>query len=249
MKIIKESIELHSELNPRLFNQDNQLKEDVRNSLLNICKYFIEGLQEENIPLRVVDIWLLGSNAAYNYTKDSDIDVHIMASFDELEGIENIIKILYNYVKSDFNKSHDIKVKGHEVELYIEDMNTTAISNGIYSILYNEWIKVPTKMVPSDIESLNIDVETTDLYKQFYNQYQQLNTDINEIQDFINRLYILRNASLINDGEFGLGNLVFKELRNNGVLQKLKDKLRELKSKELTLEKLEKRGQCHRQFH
>ena len=48
----------------------------------------------------------------------------------------------------------------------------------------------------------------------------------------------MRKESLAQEGEFGVGNLVFKEFRNQGILQELKDKIVELEDKELTLEHL-----------
>ena len=63
----------------------------------------------------------------------------------------------------------------------------------------------------------------------------------NILDDLINKgskidyLDDLRKSSLKKDGEFGLGNLVFKEFRNRGYLQNLKDKKYEVKSKELSL--------------
>ena len=40
----------------------------------------------------------------------------------------------------------------------------------------------------------------------------------NEVEDFINDLYLMRKESLAKDGEWGTGNLVFKEFRNQGIL-------------------------------
>lgn len=48
----------------------------------------------------------------------------------------------------------------------------------------------------------------------------------------------MRKNSIAVDGEFGEGNLLFKELRNLGYKSKLKDKYRELTANDLTLESL-----------
>jgi hypothetical protein len=37
----------------------------------------------------------------------------------------------------------DIKIHGIEIELYIQDIRSTTVSNGIYSICDNVWIKEP----------------------------------------------------------------------------------------------------------
>ena len=44
-----------------------------------------------------------------------------------------------------------------------------------------------------------------------------------DIEKFINDLYDLRKSSIEKDGEYGLGNLVFKEFRNLGYLSNLKN--------------------------
>ena len=55
------------------------------------------------------------------------------------------------------------------------------------------------------------------------------------INDFIEELYELRKESIAKDGEYGLGNLVFKEFRNLGYLDNLKTERNRLKSDELSL--------------
>lgn len=231
MKLLKEEFEIHETLNKKLFDEDHILRKDVRNTLMKIADMFVESMQEDQVPLKVYDYWLVGSNAAYNYTPTSDIDIHIIVDMDM--GVNPyILRLLYDYIKSSFNDKYDIKVKGHEVELYLEDINTSAVTNGIYSLKQNKWIKVPTQEEPK-----KINIEDSQLYKDAYKKYQELKDD--EIEKFIDDMYVMRKISLANDGEFGEGNLVFKEFRNKGYLDELKDRKYAYKSKELTLEKLE----------
>ena len=49
-------------------------------------------------------------------------------------------------------------------------------------------------------------------------------------------LYMMRKNGLATGGRFSIGNLVFKELRNLGLLDALKDKRLDLESKQLSLE-------------
>jgi hypothetical protein len=56
------------------------------------------------------------------------------------------------------------------------------------------------------------------------------------IDKYIDDLYEMRKQAIAKDGEFGIGNLVFKELRNLGYLDNLKELRNELRSKELSLE-------------
>lgn len=60
-----------------------------------------------------------------------------------------------------------------------------------------------------------------------------------DIKDFITQLYDLRKKSIEEEGEYGLGNLVFKEFRNKGYLDNLKDQRKVEKGKELSLETLD----------
>lgn len=203
MKFIKENFEIHKTLNPKLFNiEDSTLKKDVRERLIEIADLFVENLKENNVPIKVIDYWLLGSNAAYNYGEFSDIDLHIIVNTDIVED-SNILKLLYDYIKSSFNKNYNILVKGQEVEIYLEDANTTSVSNGIYSLKKDKWVKTPKKEDPT-----TYDIESTEEYKRWKSIYKNLKDT--EIEDFINNLYLLRKESLSKEGEYGLGNLIFK---------------------------------------
>lgn len=61
---------------------------------------------------------------------------------------------------------------------------------------------------------------------------------IAQIEDFVNALYKLRQDSIVNEGEYGLGNLVFKEMRNLGYLDNIKDIKTKIEDKDLSLEGL-----------
>ena len=221
-------------LNQKLFQKDS-LKADVKEALLKIANTFIEDIQENGIPINVVDIWMVGSNASYNYTDNSDIDVHIIADMEDSD-CSGLLSLVYNYAKSDFNSKHDITVKGIPVEVYIEGVNSTSITNGIYSLLQDEWVKYPQEV---EVD-MSIDVTTTDEYKNLKSDIEHALSSDNkdEVQEIINSLYRLRQLSLATDGEFGVGNLMFKSFRNDGSLDKLKEHKRELVDKELTLDQL-----------
>ena len=42
-----------------------------------------------------------------------------------------------------FNSQHDIKIKGYDVEVYVQDLNEKNKSIGVYSIVSNEWLNFP----------------------------------------------------------------------------------------------------------
>ena len=77
LKGVMGAIEFHNELNPSLWDNYN-LKPEVSDRLSKIAQFFIDFLDVED--LKVTDITISGSNAAYTYTPKSDIDLHILLS-------------------------------------------------------------------------------------------------------------------------------------------------------------------------
>jgi hypothetical protein len=90
----------------------------------------------------------------------------------------------------------------------------------------DEWVKEPTK---DDIPE--VDQEAIDkAFKPWEKRYKALvdkitdeTEDESEIDKFIDKLYELRQKGLAEEGEYSIGNLVFKEVRNNGYLDNLKE--------------------------
>ena len=108
-------------------------------------------------------------------------------------------------------------------------MINEAVSNGVYS-LYNGWLKEPIK---DDIPDVDLEPELSEWREK---AEEAGKTDsIDEISKFIDDIYILRQDSILKDGEYGKGNLIFKQLRNEGILQGLKDHKVELENKEMSL--------------
>lgn len=230
---LEESFSPNEVLNPKLFDEDGKLKPSVRSKVQEIVREFLDYI---DFPLVVVDTYLVGSNVNYNYHGGSDLDVHVITNFDTYNLSDEILQTIFNSKKSSFNDNYDITIKDIPVELYIEDMNTSAVSNGVYSINSDDWIKVPVKDEVIDICDECID-DAVNYWKL------RLQTALNEncpiaIQDVVDRLYLLRKESLLTEGEYGEGNLVFKEMRSQGLIKSAIDKIFELKSQELSLESM-----------
>lgn len=226
-KKLNEAIEVHNTLNPLLWNEDNTLKQDVFEKLSNIAQEFLKFIE---IPLNIVDIEIVGSNASYNYNEKSDIDLHIIVN-NEVNFVEpTILRQLYNDRKGAFNRDYELEINGLPVELYIEDVKDGNATNGRYSILKNEWVKFPE---PITYEVPDI---SKDLNKMLNKCFKVLQSDDPEqVRTLINDIYMMRKLGLAEDGEASVGNLVFKELRNMDIMSDLKDHYYELRSKELSL--------------
>lgn len=237
MPLEESAVELHDKLNPKIWNNDNTLKTDVRDTLIDIVNKYIESsevLTQED----VIDVELLGSNASYNYTPYSDLDVHLVVNMESVSCDPALFQIACNAERSSFNKNYDITVKGIDVEMYVEDVKASTASNGIYSLYKEEWLKFPKQLDVPDYDNDNEYLQLLNHWSSLAKETLEHATTSQQVQDYVNTLYNLRRTSIMTDGEFGKGNLVFKEIRNEGLLDKLKQKQYELSSKELSLESL-----------
>lgn len=224
--MLLEKIEVHTTLNPKIWSKDNKLLPGIKDRLLEIRDEFLE---EVAIPLNIIDIELVGSNASYNYNNHSDFDMHLIVNFDDYNASQEIVQALYDLEKSKFNKNFDIKIKGIPVEIYVQDVNSSTKSNGIYSLYNDMWVKEPIPITHITEYDFSDDV------KEFKQKVEDV-LDIDEAQKMLDELYLMRKRSLDIEGEYGRGNQLFKELRNLELIQQLRDKIIDLKSKKLTLE-------------
>ena len=225
--ILLEALEVHDTLNPILWNEDRTLKNEVLNKLNEIATEFLDFIE---IPLNVVDIEIVGSNASYNYNDNSDIDLHIIVNSEVNYMDIELLQQFYNSKKSSFNDKYDLTILDIPVEIYIEDVLAGNATNGRYSIIENNWVLEPRK-IDYDIPDISRDVQAT--IEKCANMLSS--TDAEAIRKFINDLYMMRKLGLAEDGEASKGNLIFKELRNLNLLDDLRDRYYELKSIELSL--------------
>ena len=138
---LSDAVTFHDHLNPALW-AGHRLKPAIKEQLLIIAKDFLEELGVDDLD--VVDITISGSNAAYSYTKHSDLDLHILVDTSKLNNDE-IYKELFNAKKTLYNDSHHITINNVPVELYVQDASEPVVSLGEYSILHDDWLRLPTK--------------------------------------------------------------------------------------------------------
>ena len=220
-------INFHDELNPKLW-QNNNLRREVELKLLQVAKEFIKFINVENLELE--DITISGSNCSYNYNDQSDIDLHLVVSSDS--PCWPHLNELYMAKKTLFNDQHDIKIRDIDVEVYVQDSKQPHISNGIYSLLKDKWIKQP-KMITADVDKTNVEHKYRAL--RFQIQIAVASEEPKKIQAMQDKIKRMRQAGLKATGEFGPENLAFKMLRNDGTLDELYAASAEAQDKSLSL--------------
>jgi hypothetical protein len=237
---LTEAIEKHDSLNSKLFTKEEVLKDKVRDKMLEIVDTFLADLEEQDIKIKVDDILFIGSNASYNYTKDSDIDLHIVANTKAVDYPAELGAAIYSAYRSLFNKSLDISIYDIPLELFVETEDSARVSNGVYSVKKNKWVKKP---VEEDIPEYDKEA-LSKLVEEWEEKCKKLIDDIKadklddetRVVKMLEDIYDKLRKKGVAKGEYALENLAFKELRNKGYLDQLKDYRNELTSKRLSLE-------------
>lgn len=214
------------ELNQVIWNKE-EMKSEVKAKLKEIANAFIKFLE---IPEAAVkDVVITGSSASYNYTEHSDIDLHIIVDPNKVHKNCPIVGEYLLSKKSEFNQKHDIYIYGIPVEVYAEVEGQGTVHNGLYS-LNTGWIDFPKKLEPTDNDMA---------VKAKYEEYVEAAKEIKEgdlAEKLLEKIKKMRKAGLADGGEFSVENLVFKKLRDNGVIERLMKVKKEDYDKKLSLE-------------
>ena len=182
----------------------------------------------------IKDILMLGGNAGYNYTKHSDIDVHLVVDPKYVPDCDpELMDDYYSDKKMLWLLTHDVKVYGAEVEPYVEQPGKKRRkSQGVYSVLKKKWIQEP-KQIDEEPDESEIEKKSNNYKRKIETMIRGDNAS--GMKALLKRLNAIRNESLDKYGEYGYDNMVYKELRNSGYIDKVRKALVELKSKSLSL--------------
>ena len=238
MKYIKSLFETryyNKSLNPQLWN-NFMLNQKVRDKLVLIAEDFYRGL-ELDTPFD--DILLTGSMCNFNYNEYSDLDVHIVVDFTQVANNQKIVTDYFDIKAKFYNDRHDITIKGYDVEIYIQDKNAPLYATAVYSLINNNWLTKPNYNPPLiDDKLVQFKYQT---YKSGINEFvkrsqmnltpEQANINYQYAKNFKKKISKIRKESLAVGGEFSVGNLIFKQLRNQGDFGRLMDAIAKLYDK------------------
>ena len=219
-----DSFEIQDDLERRIWNNKDQLKPLLREYMMKIAMDFIDSL---DMNINVVDIKLTGSIANYNWSKFSDIDLHIVVDMMQYGEDEDLVRGFFDGKRIAWNQAHDIKMLGYDVELYVEGKDDIHISTGMYSVLKDEWIIRPTREDEKFDEDLvkqkaaylmdMVDASEIMLSRKDYKAAYMMADKLKE------RIRKMRKCGLEKGGAYSTENLAFKVLRRNGYLATLSD--------------------------
>ena len=219
------SLEIKNSLNMNVWQSEERVKPEITSRLIQIALDFMDSMEvaQEDI----IDITFTGSLANFNWTEYSDIDLHIMVDYRDIGDNDSLVRDFFNAKKSDWNKTHKIMIRGHEVEVYVQDINEPHVSTGVYSLLEDQWLVKPSRMKPR-IDYKNIEIKAKSLMDEIdriedlfeKENYEAAYNVAGLLRDKIKKL---RRCGIMEKGIFSTENLVFKVLRNNEYIKKLFD--------------------------
>ena len=227
MKHFEQPAKLHNELNPVLWEKGT-LKKPVQVALLRIAKAYWEFL---NIDTPIIDIIVSGSQANYNYSEHSDIDLHLVVDYSTVQ-CDLAVDELFKTKRDLWREEHNIDIHGIPVEVYVEDIHKPAVSS-TFSLLKNSWVKEPKKM---SFEADSDRIERLCKAWMILIATRLATKDLEQIRQVKDMLWQYRRKGLDVEGEMGVPNLVFKTLRNSGVTDMLLAAVSKLGDEKLSLE-------------
>jgi hypothetical protein len=219
------SFKIQDNLHPKFWDEQKKLNPRIRKKLLDIALKFMDelGIEREQI----LDITMTGSLANYNWSRYSDIDLHVIVNYDDIDDNSDLVKDYVTAKRIVWNETHNIKMFGFEVEIYVEDDAEEHMSTGVYSVQYDEWKTEPTlKAEPFcqrcvQTKAVALMHQIDDIEQKFeLEKYSAVLKGSLALKDKIKKL---RQTGLEEAGAYSVENLAFKVLRRSGYLGKLSD--------------------------
>jgi predicted GNAT family acetyltransferase len=209
------SFTIKSELNPKIWEND-KINPSVRTKLVKIANDFFKEL---NLPseVKMKDIIFTGSLANFNWSKYSDIDLHIVLDFSQIEAEDQFKEDFFYAQKTLWNQAHDITAFNYPIELYAQDIKAKLVASAVYSLKTDKWILKPSKedfKVNKKVIKQKAD-RFIDKLKDIRKDYQdnELQSVIDKVKNLKDKIKNYRTSGLEDGGEFAIENLVFKTLR------------------------------------
>jgi len=236
--IYRDKEEEHVELDPDFFDETNHLLPDVREVLLLVVADVLANLKEKNFGFQPLFTVLTGSLCGPNWDKDSDVDLHVGVDFSQVAHEAELFKTYLGLYARQFNlRGYDLA--GRDLELYFQDVAEEHRAPGVYDLVADAWIQVPTG-VKIDITDEMKKAAAAYLKKieEFEAEFKEQDPYGSEAKLFLDKVRafwqgvgMLRKMGLEAGGRASFGNQVFKQLRRNKGLEKVTNLLRDVQDR------------------
>jgi predicted nucleotidyltransferase len=205
-------------LNKKIWD-NGKLKPDIKEKLIIIKNKVLSDLKKTTeLDIELDQLLFTGSLASYRWRSSSDVDLHIIIKINNDFFLE-LIKEFFEMYSKNFNEKYDIFIKSYKVEINVKTDEKILDDKGIYNILDDTWIQKPSK--PKKEFDDNDVVDLAVYYQDRIDDLINIDASLREIDHLRKEIKSLRTSGLSEDGEYSTGNMVFKELRHSGYLNKL----------------------------
>jgi hypothetical protein len=220
-KNVIDSFKIKNTLNTKIWSNDKLIPE-IKTKLQEIADEFYKTLELPS-NIKVKDIIFTGSLANFNWSEFSDVDLHLVLDFEEINDDLDFTQNYFMAQKNLWNETHNITISDYPVELYVQDVDDELEATAIYSITKDKWLLKPEKETfKLDVKNLKLKAEKImykirDIRDKFKaKDYQYVIDKSTALKDKIKKM---RKSGLEKGGEFSMENLVFKALRRTDFME------------------------------
>ena len=223
---ISEEVIINQELNPDIFDENHIMKPEVKEQIIAYVEGFVKEMADKDVNIDYNDIMLVGSNAGYLYKPESDIDIHLMSMQPLSPETSSLLFDAFDMYEAE----NPLFINKGKVELGIDDGYENIVNSARkYSLVDDTWIDDSDKLEHYTED----DLTTVSGYEDVVNEYAK------QIDEFVdNDMFVQasalkaelrknRSEDLATVGALSMGNVVFKELREMGAYDKLRNYIRE----------------------
>lgn len=227
------SFMIKNNLHPKFWvekNDEYQLSSKVRLRLLDIADDFIDELSVDWVKPK--DIIFTGSLANFNWSRYSDVDIHILYDFKKIYKKTEFVDDYFKAKKEVWLKNHKkLKIYGYPIEISVEDSNENNPSSGRYSLESNRWLTEPNDFQDSSLNTAYIKKFAAKIMTEIDDIEQKINNETDthkiellgdKVEKIFKRLKNIRNEGLNSrQKEMSSGNIIYKLIRRMKYLDKI----------------------------
>lgn len=213
------------------FWKDNTLDSRIRLQLMDIADDFIHELSVDWV--KPEDVILTGSIANYNWSRYSDVDIHILYDYTKIyPKNQDFVKDYFNAKKEGWLANHEeLKIYGFPVEISVENAKEKNPSSGRYSLYKNSWLVEPDDFQDATINQDYVKRHAAKFMTQIDDLEKKLNKETdthrsevlgNKMCKVFDKLKDMRTEGLSSlKKEMSSGNIIYKILRRAGYIDKI----------------------------
>ena len=236
------------ELAPKIW-YGRKLNSKVRLKLLDIADDFWDFANISWVDRS--GIFLTGSICGKNWSKYSDIDLHISVDFSKVDERTDFVQEYFDLKKNEWNNNHkNLKIYGFPVELYVEDINADTKTSSKYDLEKNDWVKESDEDISIGLSKYSIKEKSANIMTKIDDLQDECDSTDDDVKlrdigkrakKLYRKIKRMRKFGLNRSGEGDSLNIVYKVLRRSGYLEKLWDLSSTLYDKVNSLNEAEKK--------